>query len=160
MSSSERANNALPTEDPPQHFAIECTLRVIVAEDDQFRVRSLLENTIGRLSVYDTSGGVESRLSVVPAVNPHLQQADLEVFLEYQRSQATLQRYHESLNLSDRERQVMDLISQGLDHGKIAKKLRISRNTVKSHQDRIGTKMGTGDRMLMAALYTGQIAAE
>ncbi|MBB3934226.1 helix-turn-helix transcriptional regulator [Aureimonas phyllosphaerae] len=51
-----------------------------------------------------------------------------------------------SADLTEKERQVLGLISQGLDDGEIAKLLFLSRNTVRNHVQRIYAKTGVHRR--------------
>lgn len=62
-------------------------------------------------------------------------------------------------SLTDRERTVLGLIAQGYDNQKIAKKLYISYNTVKSHTRNIFDKLSVPDRT-QAALVALQAGLE
>jgi DNA-binding NarL/FixJ family response regulator len=48
--------------------------------------------------------------------------------------------------LSDRERDVLDLVAQGLNNGRIARRLSISEKTVRNHVSNIFTKLAVVDR--------------
>ena len=52
--------------------------------------------------------------------------------------------------LSDREREISDLISRGLSNGQIGKNLNISEPTVKTHLRNIYSKTGIHDRANLA----------
>ncbi len=61
------------------------------------------------------------------------------------------------LNLSKRERQVLKLLSEGLDNRDIAEELFIAEQTVKNHVSLIYSKLGTHDRMEVIKLAEGCI---
>lgn len=63
--------------------------------------------------------------------------------------------------LSDRERQVLDLLAEGLGVSAIAARLYLSESTAKSHIARIYEKLGAGNRAqaLVTAMQTGLIAS-
>lgn len=48
--------------------------------------------------------------------------------------------------LTDREREVLELVAQGLDNGRIARRLGLSDKTVRNHLSNILTKLGVADR--------------
>ena len=57
-------------------------------------------------------------------------------------------------NLTDREREVLDLLAEGLTNQGIGEKLFISANTVKRHLKSVFEKLGVGNRAAAAALVT------
>ncbi|MFM9700450.1 response regulator [Streptomyces europaeiscabiei] len=63
----------------------------------------------------------------------------------------------ELTSLTDRERQVLDLVAAGLSNDAIAEQLRISPSTAKTHVNHIMTKLGVRDRaqLVVIAYQTG-----
>ena len=55
--------------------------------------------------------------------------------------------------LSDRERQIMRLVSEGLSNKEIGRRLKITDGTIKVHLNHIFQKLVVGNRTALAALY-------
>ncbi|MBV9413614.1 MAG: response regulator transcription factor [Solirubrobacterales bacterium] len=58
-------------------------------------------------------------------------------------------------SLTAREREIMNLIAQGLTNGEIAARFVLSEKTVKNHVNRIYSKLGAGNRAQATALWLG-----
>jgi DNA-binding NarL/FixJ family response regulator len=58
-------------------------------------------------------------------------------------------------SLTAREREIMNLISQGLTNGQIAERFVLSEKTVKNHVNRIYSKLGAANRAQATALWLG-----
>ncbi len=70
-----------------------------------------------------------------------------------------LKKFNNAASLSDREIQVIELVSIGLTNNEIAEKLEISKRTVDNHLSNILEKTKTGNRvqLLNWALYWGKV---
>jgi len=69
-------------------------------------------------------------------------------------------RDHDSIRMTEREREVIDLIAEGLSNKAIAKRLHISVHTVKSHLRNIMDKLTLHSRLQIAAYAHQRDAAE
>jgi DNA-binding NarL/FixJ family response regulator len=63
-------------------------------------------------------------------------------------------------SLTAREREIMNLIAQGLTNGQIAERFVLSEKTVKNHVNRIYGKLGAANRAQATALWLGTAARE
>jgi DNA-binding NarL/FixJ family response regulator len=61
-------------------------------------------------------------------------------------------------SLTAREREIMNLIAQGLTNGQIAERFVLSEKTVKNHVNRIYGKLGAANRAQATALWLGTAA--
>jgi len=62
------------------------------------------------------------------------------------------------VGLSDREREVMDLVARGLTNGETARELYLTEKTVKNHINRIFAKLGVRSRAEAVAVWLGPSA--
>ncbi|MET7424644.1 response regulator transcription factor [Dactylosporangium sp. NPDC005555] len=69
-----------------------------------------------------------------------------------QRQEETLTRYR----LTGRERDVLDLLAEGLSNAAIAHRLLLTEKTVKNHLHHVFTKLGVRGRMEAVLLWTGR----
>jgi len=63
-------------------------------------------------------------------------------------------------SLTAREREIMNLIAQGLTNGQIAERFVLSEKTVKNHVNRIYGKLGAANRAQATALWLGTAARD
>jgi DNA-binding NarL/FixJ family response regulator len=63
-------------------------------------------------------------------------------------------------SLTSREREVMNLIAQGLTNGEIAERFVLSEKTVKNHVNRIYSKLGATNRVQATAMWLGTAPRE
>jgi DNA-binding CsgD family transcriptional regulator len=83
-----------------------------------------------------------------------------ELLLQGLHDEASVSQLGEGVKrLSPREREVAELIGQGLTSGEIAERLMISAKTADVHADRIRTKLGLRSRAQIAAWATAQSLA-
>ena len=57
----------------------------------------------------------------------------------------------DAVSLSDREREVLDLLARGCNNAEIAERLYLSLSTVKHHVSRVLDKLGVDNRLQAAA---------
>jgi DNA-binding NarL/FixJ family response regulator len=60
-------------------------------------------------------------------------------------------------SLTAREREIMNLIAQGLTNAEIAEQFVLSEKTVKNHVNHIYTKLGAGNRVQATAIWLGTV---
>ena len=141
--------------DPGSYYELSLSV-LFVAKGDHCHIgRSILANMVNKFEPYAVNG-VASHLVVNPAQSPQVS-AEYQEYLE---RKAAVTEYRQSLELSNREREVMDLLCRGLSHGEIADDLGIEVATVRSHQDAIAEKMEVDNRYKMVALYSGTLLKE
>lgn len=96
-------------------------------------------------SVREVAAG---RQVLSPAVVP-------KVFEAMRREPSATARSDDSLELTEREREVMNLLAQGRSNPEIARDLFISEKTVKNHINRIYSKLGVTSRAAAIASWLG-----
>jgi DNA-binding NarL/FixJ family response regulator len=62
--------------------------------------------------------------------------------------------------LSNRERQIMRLVSEGLSNKEIGRRLKITDGTIKVHLNHIFQKLVVGNRTALAALYLNHVSGK
>lgn len=113
-------------------------------------VRELRRQGWDRLVLVSPRGDARTvRLAMASRIRNMVVQADAAPTSKTQRS--TTEGNPRKLDLSDREIQVVQLVSNGNTNREVGEKLNLSALTVKSHLSRIGRKLGTGDRAQIVA---------
>jgi DNA-binding NarL/FixJ family response regulator len=106
-------------------------------------------------------GAIRSVHSGDAVVAPSTTRRLLDRFAPLLPSSGKEPRHKEIEKLTEREREVMLLVAQGLSNGEIAGRLVLSEATVKTHVGRILTKLGLRDRVqvVVLAYETGLVRA-
>ena len=97
-------------------------------------------------------GAIRSVRSGDAVVAPSTTRRLLDRFTPMLPSSGTDQRHKEIDRLTEREREVLLLVAQGMSNGEIAAKLVLSEATVKTHVGRILTKLNLRDRVQAVVL--------
>jgi two-component system response regulator NreC len=146
-------------------------LALTVHEDKQYFMEMLAAGASGYITKQAAADELSAALRTVAAGNVYLQPALARWLLEdYQRlaHDAALvkpQEASESIvgleTLSQRERQVLELVGQGLNNQKIGAQLGLSPKTIARHRERIMRKLNMHSRteLVKFAIRTGLIAA-
>ncbi len=116
------------------------------------QVQQVIDDCESRLHRIGATVAVTEIFASGPTAN---EEAEQQIWLEALEAQRVRSRAR--YELSTREVEVLMLATQGLTNGEIGTRLFIALNTVKSHMQRIGMKMGTGDRTRMVGLFNGII---
>ncbi len=150
-------------------------LALTVHEDKQYFMEMLSAGASGYLTKQAAADELVSAIQAVAGGNVYLQPALARWLLEdYQRlaRQAHIQPRLQSNDsdesvvgldaLSARERQVLELVAQGLSNHEIGEKLSLSHKTIARHRERIMAKLKMHSRteLVKFALRTGLITLE
>lgn len=161
------ATRRLKTRDP------EClVLALTVHEDKQYFMEMLSAGASGYITKQAAADDLVAAIRAVAAGQVYLQPALARWLLEdYQRlakqeqTQVKLTESGETLvgleTLSQREREVLELVGQGWNNQKIGKQLGLSPKTIARHRERIMHKLNMHSRteLVKFAIRTGLIAA-
>ena len=148
-------------------------LALTVHEDKQYFMEMLAAGASGYLTKQAAADELVAAIRAVANGNVYLQPALARWLLDdYQRlarrSGETLHIHNEKTEdvvgldiLSARERQVLELVGQGLNNEEIGKKLELSPKTIARHRERIMNKLSMHSRteLVKFAIRTGLIAA-
>ena len=154
----------------PNTDGIEATRRII-AEDPDTRVLALTTFDLDEYAFGALRAGVSGFLlkDVRPSeltaairvvasgdavVSPRVTRRLLDEYAHMSSAQtgAEPDRCLELAELTDREREVLDVMARGLSNAEIAARLYVSETTVKSHVGRIFSKLGLRDRVQVVVL--------
>ena len=132
---------------------------------DEYVVEALRAGASGFLLKDVTPADFVAALRLVAAgdalLAPSVTRRLLDRFAPMLPSSGKQPEHKELERLTEREREVMVLVAQGLSNGEIASRLVLSEATVKTHVGRILTKLGLRDRVqvVVLAYETGLVRA-
>ena len=149
-------------------------LALTVHEDKQYFMEMLAAGASGYLTKQAAADELVSAIRAVANGNVYLQPALARWLLDdYQRlarkSGETIRTHNEKAEdvvgldiLSARERQVLELVGQGLNNDEIGRKLELSPKTIARHRERIMNKLNMHSRteLVKFAIRTGLISLE
>lgn len=148
-------------------------LALTVHEDKQYFMEMLAAGASGYLTKQAAADELVAAIRAVATGNVYLQPALARWLLDdYQRlarKSSEPIRIHEKAEdvvgleiLSARERQVLELVGQGLNNDEIGKKLELSPKTIARHRERIMNKLNMHSRteLVKFAIRTGLISLE
>jgi two-component system response regulator NreC len=148
-------------------------LALTVHEDKQYFMEMLAAGASGYLTKQAAADELVAAIHAVASGNVYLQPALARWLLDdYQRlarKSGEPIRVHEKAEdvvgleiLSPRERQVLELVGQGLNNDEIGKKLELSPKTIARHRERIMNKLNMHSRteLVKFAIRTGLISLE
>jgi DNA-binding NarL/FixJ family response regulator len=137
------------------------TVRVVIVttfEDDPYIARAVDLNLDGFLlksaDPYELISGVKAAVAGGTALSPSVARRIVDVLRRGQWSQGARARGAVEV-LTERERDVLALVGQGLPNAGIARRLHLVEGTVKIHVSAILTKLGLANRV-QAAILTHQ----
>ena len=142
-------------------------LALTVHEDKQYFMEMLAAGASGYITKQAAADELVSAIKAVAAGNVYLQPALARWLLEdYQqllkRIGPPVEENHQAVGLdilSERERQVLELVGQGLNNQKIGQRLGLSPKTIARHRERIMNKLNMHSRteLVKFAIRTGLI---
>lgn len=122
----------------------ECKIIILSMYSHEHYIHQLLETGISGYLLKDSSGqeiirAIRAAMKNKSIMSPSISQKVEDAFLAPQKKSTREKRYE---NLSNREREVFQLIAEGFSTKKIADALYISVSTVKTHRANIMEKLG------------------
>ena len=122
----------------------DCKIIILSMYSHEHYIHQLLETGISGYLLKDSSGqdiikAIRAAMKNETVFSPSISQKVEESYLSPQKKDSREERYE---NLSNREREVFQLIAEGFSTKKITEVLCISTSTVKSHRAKIMEKLG------------------
>lgn len=161
-----------------RQLRIQCPASLVLAltvhEDKQYFMEMLAAGASGYLTKQAAADELVLAIRAVASGNVYLQPALARWLLDdYQRlarktgetARAHIEKNYEVLGLdilSERERQVLELVGQGLNNDEIGRSLELSPKTIARHRERIMNKLNMHSRteLVKFAIRTGLISLE
>ena len=134
-------NNDQPIDLPPIQ---ENTVVMLLLEDFDFQTYP--ENTNGLFSKEESPSALAAAIRQVARGEQYISPSLVLAYLKSQQPQGRERRYSSIEALSDREKEVFELVAQGLGNKAIAARLYLSVRTVEGHLASVYAKLGVHSR--------------